>query len=190
MKSLMKKLAPWQIDAAGVGICVLLTLLLIFGGIQPLLSSRANFESQRQLLDQRSSHAMKLDLAKAQITNSLNLVRNTLEASPLRLSPATDVNLRLSQISSRATRSGLDINEIRPGLSAASSRYETIPVLLAGSGSFSRCTQFLRSLHEEFPDTAVRSLELIAGPIEPGRPSNATFSFDLRWHAAPGSQAP
>ncbi len=190
MKSVIKNLPLWQIDATGAGICAFLALLLVFGGIKPLLNSRANYASQRQLLDERSSHAMKLDLAQAQITDRLDLVRSTLEASPLRLSPAGDVNLRLSQISSRAARSGLDINEIRPGLSSASSRYETIPVLLVGSGSYIRCTRFLRALHEEFPDTAVRSLELVAGPIEPGRQSNATFRFDLRWHAAPGSQAP
>jgi len=63
--------------------------------------------------------------------------------------------------------------------------YQTVPILIARSGTYPNCAKFLHRLRKEFPDTAVRSFETTNNSSSPDNPT-ATFQVELVWHAAKG----
>ena len=103
---------------------------------------------------------------------------------PLRLEPATSINPRLARLADLAGESGLVLDEIQPGPAADGSHYQTVPIRLAGGGSYPAVAVFLHRLRERFPDTAVRSFECSNTAPGADRPS-AAFRAELAWYTAP-----
>jgi hypothetical protein len=77
----------------------------------------------------------------------------------------------------------LKIDQLRPGKSLNGSRYQTVPIYLVGSGSFSTCVKLLRELQRGFPDTSVASFEVKGDPTKPNEPTK--LRVDLLWYALP-----
>ena len=79
----------------------------------------------------------------------------------------------------------LRIDEIKPGTPTAARRFVIVPIVVLGSGSFSDCAAYLRTIHERYPDVGLTALNLRGEPDKPER--GARFTFDLAWYAAPGA---
>lgn len=179
----LKSLRPWQIDAAGAGLCVVLTLLLYLAGIAPLLQRRAQRGTRQAELAAQSSQALQLLVKHQVLRDRLAAVKKGLTNCRLELQPASHVNRRIAEISGLAVKAGLEIHDIQPGDAAAGQRCEVVPIKLAGKGTYVDCTGFLHRLSQAFPDTGVSSFNLEGDPGGPGRA--AKFSFELLWYAAP-----
>ena len=110
-----------------------------------------------------------------------------MDESPLHLAPASTINRRLTEVSALAGDAGLVIDDIRPDRAVPAAQCETIPISLAGSGTYRTCTLFLARLRRSMPDTSVASVELAAAGLDTTGASK--FRMDLRWHAAPQSAA-
>lgn len=172
-----------MIDAAGATACAVILAALVFGGIVPLLHHRDDAQARRrEMIKQRH----KVEVAKSSFASmqaQLAAARAALAQNPIHLEDASRINHRLARINELASGRGLQVQGVDPGTATAGPRYQTIDMKLAGQGRYRGCVQFLRDLHDQFPDTAVTAFRLSGNPQDVDQP--AEFNFDLRWYASP-----
>jgi Tfp pilus assembly protein PilO len=175
--------SPWKIYAGGAVVCALLSAGAYAFGARPAIAAyHEHVDQQSELRGAKQKAANLLGTLNSSRTQ-LTAVNDALNNLTLRLEPATTINQRLSRLTALANASDLKIDEVRPGAIAEATDYQTVPILIAGSGTYPACAKFLRELRKTFPDTAVRSFETTNNSSSPDSPA-ATFQFDLVWHAA------
>jgi len=173
----------WWIDAAGVGACLGLTLLVFLLGVEPMLDRHAENARQQVELDDRKDRANKLATAADNLARRLEEVGQQLDNMPVQLQTTRQLNQRLAYLTSLAADCGLAIDQTNSGQPLNSEWYQTVPIRLAGEGTYPTCAVFLDRLRSSFPDTGVSALEVT------GKPGNALkaagFRFDLIWYVQP-----
>jgi len=177
-----------RIDAVGAAGCVTFTLLIYFLGLAPLLDARTDLAAEQGTLSQQRQKSSHSEAAVAALKARLAEVEQALTKIQVRLHPARHVNQRIAQVAELAISNGLKIDDVQLGHSSGTSRYTSIPIALAGSGTYRTCTQFLHRLNQALPDTGVTVLELWGNPrsdIEA-----AAFRMELIWYAAPAGSGP
>lgn len=185
MKSVLEKWRWWRIDLAGIASLVGLALVVGLGGFWPLFSSqREQAREQAELIAEREQ-AARLDACLVSLRTRADAAHEALARGSLHLAPASALNRRLAEISTLAVESGLRIDDIRPDRAVSGPHYETVPIILAGGGTYRTCTAFLGRMRKAMPDTSVTALELTANAADPA--AAARFRFDLNWYAAPKS---
>ena len=175
-----------KIYLAGAAVCALVSTGTYFVGVRPALAWHAEQAGRQNELRSARQKAANLLGTRNATQAQLNAVNDALQRQSLRLEPVSTVNHRLASLTELATREcGLVIDEMRPGAIVETPDYHTVPILIAGSGTYPHCAKFLHKLRRTFPDTAVRSFETTNNSASPDSPA-ATFQFELTWHAAKG----
>lgn len=172
-----------SIDLAAAALCSALVAALVFGGILPLLHHRGDAEARRkELIHQRQ----RVEAAKASLgsmESQLAAARSALARNRIHLEDASRINHRLARINELAIARGLQVEGVDPGNVTRGTRYQAIDMKLTGEGGYRGCVDFLRDMHDQFPDVAVTAFKLSGNPQEEDRP--ATFDFEFRWYASP-----
>lgn len=176
-------LKGWQIDAAALGVFVLVGAAVYFVGLKPILDRQAERAGQQARLTAARQETLKLTADLNTSRSTLARIREKIKDSAIQLQSTRHLNQRLSEITKLATECGLQVNEIQPGSVSTGERYETVPISLAGAGQYEACATFLHRLQKTFPDTGISSFELGGHPRQSDRA--ADFSFGLIWYAAP-----
>jgi hypothetical protein len=175
---------PWGIYAAGAVVCAVLTGVAYLVGIQPAQARYAAHSKELTELRMRQVKATDLVRQFASAQESLEQTLKQVQGLRLRLDPATSVNSRLARLADLCGESGLAIDELQPGAAVDAPHYQTVPIRLVGTGSYTACATFLHDLRNRFPDTAVRAFE--SSNPNPGRnQATGTFRFELVWYTAP-----
>jgi len=172
-----------SIDATAVGFCLALTAVVYILGVHPVISSKADIVRRERELNDSRQQAEALAATLTTMRRELAAVEQALADSPLRLQPVSAVNQRLALITELASDQQLKLNEIQPGKSTHGSHYDTVPIVITGSGNYRTIAAFLHRLHRTFPDTGVAAFSLTGSPATPDAP--AGFRFNLSWYAAP-----
>jgi len=173
----------WHIDAAGAAACLAVTALVYFAGIRPTLSKRAHAAGNRARLRHQRLKCTETSGLATDLQSQLLDTQKALANNAIRLQPASRVNQRVAGIADLATKSKLNIDDVRLGPSSSTSRYTAVPITLAGTGTYRTCIAFLHALNKTYPDTCVSTSEISSDPGDPA--SMATFKFELLWYAAP-----
>lgn len=174
----------WPIHGAGIAALLGMSAAFYVLVAAPAVRASAAERVQRTELEARVKKDGVLGSSLGRAERDLAEIVRTLDASPLRLKAAEQVNHRLAALIEVAARRGVRVDGVQPGAPLERDRFVKVPIRLAGDGSFRACTLFLHELHESFPDTGVQSIELAGNPASPD--SGATFVFNLVWYAAPG----
>ncbi|HWE93455.1 MAG TPA: type 4a pilus biogenesis protein PilO [Tepidisphaeraceae bacterium] len=170
-----------KIHASGIAACAALGTGAWFALVGPTLAQRDKDDVSRHQLSERHQKAADLNAALAATRRQVEAANASLSQATIKLQPASDLNSRLTKLTDLATRCGLTIDEMRPGVLSDSSRFQTLPVHMAGTGTYPACAKFLHTLRQSYPDTGVESLEAAnSNPAPQG--SDATFRFDLVWY--------
>ncbi len=169
---------PWRAYAAAGAICAAMTAGAYFAGVAPALERAAAVEASRAELASQRKAASDALAAAAGARAEFARARAALAALPLRFEPASSVNHRLAKLTDLANATRLSVEMVRPGATVAGADFDSVPIELAGTGSYPACAAFLRRLHDEFPDTAVRALEAS------NKGTSTTFRFELVWYTA------
>jgi|WetSurMetagenome_2_1015567.scaffolds.fasta_scaffold135875_3 hypothetical protein len=177
----------WRIDLAGAGALAALTAVVALGGVLPLAAQHREYLALQDELAAQRDQAAKLDVTMEAVRLKLETSRRAVTHSPMHLEPASIINRRLTEVSALAGETGLVIDDIRPDRPMPGTHCETIPISVAGSGTYRTCTLFLSRLRQTMPDTSVSVVELAASSLDATGASK--FRLDLRWHAAPRSAA-
>lgn len=170
---------PWKLYASALLTCLALSAAGYALGVSPAMSRAAQTAADRAELAERRKQAGELSAATTAARADLVVTRDALAALPLKLEPASAVNQRLARLANMAAESNLSVAEVRPGALAEGRDFDSVPISIAGTGTYPACAAFLHRLHDRFPDTAVRSFR--AGQAEAG---SASFGIDLVWHTS------
>jgi Tfp pilus assembly protein PilO len=173
----------WKIYVAGAIACAAISAAAYFFGIRPAVARHDDHIAQQVEIQAARQKAANLVGTLNHSRAQLAAVNEALDNLTLRLEPVSTKNQRLKRLTQLAEKCGLTIDEMRPGNVTEGSDYQTVPILIAGSGTYPACARFLHTLRQTFPDTAVRSFETTNNSASPDSPA-ATFQFDLAWHAA------
>ena len=172
----------WQIDATGVGVCLGLSLLFYWAGVEPLSRQRATHLEAQAELGQRQDKAMELANAADELQRRLKEVGQAVDDAPVQLKPVQQLNQRLAHLTRLASECGLAIDQTQHDRPHGGQWYQTVPINLSGQGAYPTCAVFLDRLRRTYPDMGVSSFELSR---EPGGEVAAKFRFDLVWYTAP-----
>jgi Tfp pilus assembly protein PilO len=176
----------WVVDGSGIGVCALATLVLIVWGLHPMFRRQCNVRDREETLSQKQAMIADRSAELERLTDQVEQAREALKRRPFRLVSACDVNVRIAEMATLAMSAGLKLDEIEPGASRPDSRYERIPIHLAGTGNYPACVAMLHRLRRNFPDTTVIALDLSGDPADSRVPTE--FQMELMWHAAPTLQ--
>lgn len=175
-----------KIYAAASLVCALISAGAYFFGVRPALARHEEQKTAEVELKSARQKASNLAAAHIHAVNELAAVNEALNNLPLRLEPMSTVNQRLAKLTELATKECvLTIDEMHAGTVIQGPDYQTVSILIAGNGTYPACAKFLHTLRMTYPDTAVRSFETTNNSASPDAP-DATFQFDLVWHAAKG----
>lgn len=175
--------SKWQWDAAGIAMLAVLSLTAYFAGFRPLLAGHEEWAARRAALAAQREQAAKLQKALTAAQGRLEETRAALAKLPLRLQPASNVIAQLAAVSALANEAGLRIDDIHPERGVPGTHYETVPIQIVGSGTYTKCTRFVSRLCKVLPDTNVSSLEMGTNPAD--LMGAGTFRFGLCWYTAP-----
>lgn len=172
----------WRIDAAGIGVCLAITILGFLVVVRPAIRVRMDQASLRDELQTLQQQFARLDEARTRMNDGLGRLDDRLAANRLQLQGPEYLNTRMARIIESAATSGIVIDETRSESAGRAELYQAVPVELSGTGSYPGCTTFLHGLHEQLPDTGIVSFELTG---HPGRAAErGQFRFNLVWYAA------
>lgn len=172
----------WQMHAAGVGLCLVMSATAYLVGVVPLTRRAAAAQTQTLELDQERQKVDKLTKSRQRLDGQLDRARRAVEEGSFQLRPVEDLNKYLAQLTKLATGSGLTLHEIQPGQTTDQTHYQSVPIVMSGTGSYRTCMLFLHKLHSELLDTRLSSLTLSAS--DRSRKPGAKFRLALVWHAA------
>ena len=180
------KFSPWKIYLCGAVVCAALSAGAYGIGVRPATLRHAEQVAKQGELRAARQKANKLggqlNTARAELARVNEAIANL----SLRLEPVTQINQRLARLTDLADSIKpvkLTIDEMRPGVISEGRDYKTVPIYIAGNGTYPACAAFLHGLRKSFPDMAVLSFETTNNSASPDTPA-ATFHIDLAWHAA------
>jgi len=173
----------WQIHATGVASCLVLTLVAYVVGFRPLINGRyaradqqTQLNGQRQIASQRAGQLHELE-------NTFDQTQGNLDQLSVKLQPVGLMNQRLVGLTDLAADNGLHVYKIQPDSVQRGDRFDKVPILISGQGTYQTCTAYIGQLRQDFPDVVVVSFSLSGRPADPSQ--QATFQLQLSWHAVP-----
>lgn len=180
--------AGWGIDAAGLGVCLVISIASYALGVAPLIQRSADIQDSIQ--ERQHQEQAKADLARShnQLKQRLEQAQKELNEAGIQLQPMSRLNEYLAQLTNLATQNGLSLHEIKSGKPVTLKHYRSIPIRLSGTGTYQDSVSFLRRLNKEFPDIRVSALNLNV-LTDPGKPQ-AKVNMGLVWHTALANNTP
>ncbi|MBX3409279.1 MAG: hypothetical protein KF859_05270 [Phycisphaeraceae bacterium] len=174
------------IHAAGLTAAIVLSGLAALGILQPAMADRERSASVLQELEKARSRAETLRLERRDLEQMHTQITRALAGQRVVPVPVTQQNQRLAALTELAQRHGLALEQMTPGTAHASPRSTAVAIRMACRGGYPACVAFLRSLHAEYPDTAVVGVRALSPPESAGQ--LAYIGLDLVWYAAPTAQ--
>ncbi len=174
------------IDAAGIGACVLVSLIGYMTLVHPLLQKRAAAAGMQREMETRQQKASELEAAVAAAKERLTAARQQLAAGAVQLEPATHINRRIAGVTEFFSGCELHVDDVQTGRVSGGLQYDLVPITILGRGGHRQCVQLLHGLCSKYPDMSVMRLELSGNPAESA--GSGKFRFELFWHAAPSGR--
>jgi Tfp pilus assembly protein PilO len=178
-----RSLSLWHINVAGIAAILLLTAATWFVGVRPVLNRRDNAMAVQQAYITAHQKLRDTDNDVASLTSQLQIARQDRSAHGQRLEPVTHLNRRLASLTELATSAGATLDDVQPGKSIPSARFDVMPIHLAGTGTYSQFTALLHAIREQHGDLGVGALVVSGTPATANLP--ATFTIDLSWYTQP-----
>lgn len=175
----------WHIDVLGLLACALLTGVAYVAVVSPVLQKHSERSALRAQLAEKHDRTISLSQMERQLGGQVAQLREDLALSEVRLEPPQYLNTRMALIVELASATGIVINETRAGEVRPGERYQTVPIFISGSGSYSKSAAFIHVLRNRLPDTGVVGFELSGNPGRAG--ATGAFRFQLIWYVAPAS---
>ena len=185
---LAKKYSLLRIDAAGIGVCVLASLIwyVTMGG--PALDQRSATAGLRQEIRTQQERASELQSAIAVVEEQLVSVRQELAESTISLDSTARINKRIAGLTEFFSHCGLQVDDVQTGRPTIGRQCDVVPITIVGKGAYRQCVKFLHGLCSAFPDLGVMRVEVAGKAAQSSEP--AMFRLELFWYAAPSGLVP
>ena len=185
---LARKYSLLRIDAAGMGVCVLASLIwyLTMGG--PALDQRSATAGLRHEIRTQQGRASELRAAIAAVEEQLASVRQELAEGTIPLDSTARINRRIAGLTEFFSRCDLQVDDVQTGRPTIGRQCDVVPITIVGKGAYRQCVRFLHGLCSAFPDLGVMRIELAGNPAQSLEPE--MFRLELFWYAAPSGLVP
>jgi hypothetical protein len=174
------------VDAAGLGASLALVAVFVFAVVSPALQSQAAERAEAAKLAAARADAKKRREDRTRFDTAFERATRDLAATRVKVEPTSKLNTRLAGLTEAGARFGLVIDRIQPETQTATPKATLVPIRVEGRGGFVASRDWLARLREEYPDIAVRGLDI--GRDAAAAENAAKFSFELVWYAAPSVQ--
>lgn len=171
------------VNGIGLGTAIVLASLAFWFGIRPILNERMDLRAKEQELASEKQMFAELRCSLREQRKILQHLEEQIANQPLRLDPVGYLNRTLFKITSMAEDGDIRISQVDPGKNQVGVHYSTVPIRIAGNGSFIGLSKFLGQLHEVL-DTAVLAFHLERNRSK--SKDEASFEAEFLWYAAPG----
>ena len=175
------------IDAAGIGACLLASLLGYVALVSPFLQKRSAATGLQREMETRQQKAAELQSAVATAQERLTTARQQLTAGAIQLESAAHINKRIAGVTEFFSRCELHVDDVQTGRVSGGLQYDLVPITILGRGKHQQCVQLLHGLCSKYPDMSVMRIELSGNAAEPA--DAGTFRLELFWYAAPSGSA-
>jgi Tfp pilus assembly protein PilO len=175
------------IDAAGVGVCLLASLIGYAAIVHPLVQRRSAAAQRQREMETRRQKATELEAAVRTAQERLTTARQQLAAGAVQLESAAHINKRIAGVTEFFSRCALHVDDVRTGRVSSGPQYDLVPITVLGRGGYRQCVQFLHGLCSQYPDMSVMRIELSGNPAEPA--DSGQFRLELFWYTAPDPEA-
>ena len=179
---LSERFSLLKIDATGLGLCVVASLVFYWAIVAPLLQRQSLAVDQRRELSDRQEKLAELKAGAARLRDRVSAMQGELAGSAVKLEPARDINKRLDSLGQFLTECELEIDDVQTKRAYSGLQCDLVPLTILGHGPYAQCVRFLRRLHSTYPDMSVARIEFSCTPGP--TPEPAKFQFDLLWYAA------
>lgn len=177
------KQSRWsRIDAAGAGVCILISLLWYLTTISPLLKQQARTADLRRKITERKQESEQLKTATTVARRQLEAARLELETNGIELDSAAHINKRIAGLTDFFSDCTLHIDDVQTGRISTGLQCDLVPITIVGRGDYPHCVQFLHGLSSTFPDMSMMRIEFRGTPAPVSQPEQ--FRFDMFWYAA------
>ena len=176
------------VDAVGVGVCVVVSLVGYATLVNPLLQKRSAATGLQRELQTRQQKVTEVQSAVAAAQERLTAARQQLAAGAVQLESAAHINKRIAGMTEFFSGCELHVDDVRTGRVSSGLQYDLVPITILGRGGHRPCVQLLQGLCAKYPDMSVMRLELSSNPAESA--DSGKFRFELFWYAAPSGPAP
>ncbi len=173
--------ATLPIDLAGAACVLALAGGVFFFGVRPHMLARSE---RAQAAEREQSLQRVLDQARAEqrrVEADLQKAAADIGARLIELRPVSDRNRVIAELAGVAADAGLRVDSVSPGEAQRGRLMTVTGIRLAGRGDPGAFAGYLKSLHESFPDIALRTMEVVALGQE--AKDGVSFSVDLAWRA-------
>jgi len=171
------------LDVAGVGFCLVLSLVCYLTTVGPVVRQRSATAALRREMRTQQDKSAKLKTATARTKEHLRAVQQDLAATAIQLDAAVHLNRRVARLTQFLSECGLQVDDVQTGRIGSTSRYDLVPITLVGRGAYRQCVTLLHGLSATFPDMSVMRIELAGNPAQPAEPDR--FQLEMFWYAAP-----
>jgi Tfp pilus assembly protein PilO len=178
-----KKLALWQIDAAGIALCIVASLVAYWVGIRQLIDQRSVLAGQRQKLAAQRQESSDLEASMSKLKRQLAVVQEELARSEIEFESADQINQCIADLTTLFGDCTLEVDDVQTEDVVTCAKCDLVPISIAGRGGYKQCAAFLHNLCRTFPDISVTRFELQGNPATPEQPG--TFRLQLFWHTMP-----
>lgn len=177
----MKLKATLPIDLAGAACVLALAGGVYFLGARPHMLARTE-RAEAVIQEQRLLAVLdRARFEQRRVDEDLQKAAADIGARMIELRPVSDRNRVIAELAGVAADAGLRIDSVSPGEAQRGRLMTVTGIRLAGRGDPGAFGSYLRSIHESFPDIALRTMELVALGQE--AKDGVSFSVDLAWRA-------
>jgi hypothetical protein len=175
--------SAWRVDAAGVGLVALVTLIVWPIGVEPIVSTGSALQRDGAALDVVQGEIKETQARLSDTSARGRSVRAALDASRGDLEPTSRANAVRAEVLALAERHALSVAGVEIGTPVLGTRVDEHPWQLNGTGNIGDCVAFLGALSAARRDTRVRTVRL-SGNAEDPTP-RAAFQLEIVWYASP-----
>jgi len=171
------------IHAAGIGACVLASLIGYMTLVGPFLQKRSAAADLGREMETRQKKAAELESAVATAKERLAALQQELTASAIQMESAAHVNKRIAGVTEFFSGCDLHVDDVQTGSVSSGLQYDLVPITIVGRGAYQQCAKLLEGLCSKYPDMSVMRIDLTGNPAEPAE--SGKFRLELFWYAAP-----
>jgi Tfp pilus assembly protein PilO len=168
-----------RIDLAGCALIAAGALGMYFLGIAPAQRARAQETADRAELDARRKDLEESQRQLSDAKKKLADLETRVDQNARVLHPGSELYARLQAITAKAQEKGLKISEMKPSPAVVGKRFNRVPIRLAGVGSYVSFREFVKALHELYPDVQLGGFSLSGKAEDPKIP--VSFDAELNW---------
>lgn len=176
------------IDGAGIGVCILASMVGYLALGHPFLEQRSAATGLSRERESRQKKVAELEATVTTIRDRVDVVAQQLTASAIQLESASHINKRIAGVTEFFSRCELHVDDVQTGRVSSGLQYDLVPITIVGRGAYPQCARLLHGLCSKYPDMSVMHIELAGSPTESAEMEK--FRLELFWYAAPSKSAP